>query len=1142
MTQLIIAEKPSVAGKIANAIGRAHKKSRNGAPYYEVDAPDGKAIVAPAVGHVYTLQETQNKKWNLEYPVFDIQWVPIYQAEKGASYTKSYVSNIKELCKEADSYVNACDYDVEGSVIGYNVLKHACGADPEKDKIKRMHFSTVTTPDLVRAYNEMEEFDDGQTQAGLTRHVLDWYYGINLSRALISALRSTRTRGTLSIGRVQGPALKLIVDKEREIRAFVPEPYWVISALLNKDKDFEAVHVKEKFEKEEEAKAAYEKVKGQKTGTVKSVDRKKYKQPPPNPFDLTSLQVEAHRHHRIAPKQTLEIGQTLYERGYISYPRTSSQQLPPSIGYKKILDKIAQQSEYSEGAEKLLSKPSLRPNNGKKKDPAHPAIYPTGEVPKGIADREKRVYDLIVRRFMATFGEWAVRESMKAIIDINTEDFKAEGKRTVEKNWHELYGKYAKFDEVMLPDLKEGESVDIKKLGLDKKMTQPPKRYTESSIISELEKRNLGTKCAEYGTEIYIKRNGKISKVPIGKFVDKQLKSGLNSKEIKKGTHTLCCDIKNHRMVWKPISSVSRRPVEENELKEVMAAGSSIKLTNEHPVAILKENAIKFKEVKKLKIGDNLIRARPIRWDPKSRVIANMIGDGSISIRKDIHEKTPDMRYHNKELALIDVFSSAANIAFCAGAIKRKASRGRYYVALPLAAGRKILQQYPEIEKGEFPESIDKPTAIGAFFDDEGCVYLEQIKEYGNIQSSGVPKIKMAQKIRGPLDQISLWLRDLGISSKVYKTNVNYRGSKRECYELWVRGRKNLERFMRNIPFFHPRKFEKLMLGLSRYPSVLKKARIYRNIDLQGNTHDSDLSKSLGLSLTHTRALCRELEEDGLIKITRKPNLKRRSANNSLCLTVSLPYFDTFYSRLGDICLSSKMTAVPVSGIRPAWSTHKFVYDITVDSETPNYFAGHCGLLIHNSTRATVIDTLFKRNYIIGKSIEATDLGVKTVETLEKHSPEILDEELTRSFEEEMDELMGGKKTGEEVEAKNRHVLLKVLEKFKKEEKEIGEELRSALFKAQEEKAESDALGKCPVCKEGLLVIRRNPKTKKRFLGCSNYPKCTETQPLPQKGSVKPAKKDCPTCGYPMANVWSRGKKAPWVICTNINCPSKKKK
>lgn len=690
MTTLIIAEKPSVAQKIASAIGDAQKKAKSGVPYYEVETTEGKVFVAPAVGHIYSLQEKKNKKWNMVYPVFDIEWDPIYEVQKGAEYTKPYIHNIESLSKGVDEFINACDYDVEGSVIGYNALNNACGIDPlnkpkDRARVRRMHFSTVTVPDLAKAYENLEPFDAGQTEAGLTRHVLDWYYGINLSRALTSAMRAANTRGTLSIGRVQGPALKLIVDKEREIKAFIPTPFWVISAVMHKEHDFDAVHVKEKFEKEEEAKAAYDKVKDKKAGKVKAVDRRQYQQQPPNPFDLTSLQLEVHAHHHIAPKDTLDIGQTLYENGLISYPRTSSQQLPPAIGYKKILEKLSQQHDFQKAAEFLLKKPVLKPNDGKKTDPAHPAIYPTGEVPKGIGEREQKVYDLIVRRFMATFGDPAIRESLKVTIDIGGEDFKAEGKRTVEKNWHELYGRYAKFEEITLPQMKEGEDVPVKKTSFEKKMTQPPKRFTEASIISELEKRELGTK----------------------------------------------------------------------------------------------------------------------------------------------------------------------------------------------------------------------------------------------------------------------------------------------------------------------------------------------------------------------------------------------------------------------------------------------------------------------ATRAVIIDTLHKRNYIQGKQVEATELGIKTVETLEKHSPEILDEALTRGIEEEMDGVIDGKKKGADIEKEARDILTKALAKFKKEEKEVGGELRDSHYKAQDQKRIADAIGTCPVCKDGLLVMRFNPKSKKRFLGCSAYPKCTNTQPLPQLGLVKPAGKNCETCGYPMANIWSKGKKVPWVICTNYGCPSK---
>ena len=189
----------------------------------------------------------------------------------------------------------------------------------------------------------------------------------------------------------------------------------------------------------------------------------------------------------------MELAQSLYSDGYISYPRTSSQELPPAIGFKKILNELKKQEEFSKEVDIVLKSP-LKPNNGKKKDPAHPAIYPTGDIPKSLEPKTHELYRLIVRRFLATFGEPAIRETNKIILDVKGEGFYAKGTRTVEKNWHILYGKFVKLEEEELPDVEKGESLNVKRLELLNKETQPPKRYTDASIIKELEKRNLGTK------------------------------------------------------------------------------------------------------------------------------------------------------------------------------------------------------------------------------------------------------------------------------------------------------------------------------------------------------------------------------------------------------------------------------------------------------------------------------------------------------------------------------------------------------------------------------------------------------------------------------------------------------------------------
>ena len=204
--------------------------------------------------------------------------------------------------------------------------------------------------------------------------------------------------------------------------------------------------------------------------------------------------MECYRCHRISPKETLEIAQELYTAGVISYPRTSSQQLSEKLGFKKILTQLQKQKEYSELSRRLLSKKSLIPNNGKKTDPAHPAIYPTGNVPSLSNEREQRVYDLIVKRFMATFAEEALRETMTIDVNCKGEIFIAKGTRTVEKGWHTFYDPYVKIEEEELPKVNKGDDVLVRKIKMHDKETQPPKRYTPASIIKELEKKNLGTK------------------------------------------------------------------------------------------------------------------------------------------------------------------------------------------------------------------------------------------------------------------------------------------------------------------------------------------------------------------------------------------------------------------------------------------------------------------------------------------------------------------------------------------------------------------------------------------------------------------------------------------------------------------------
>ncbi|MFA6907803.1 MAG: DNA topoisomerase I, partial [Candidatus Micrarchaeia archaeon] len=392
----------------------------------------------------------------------------------------------KKLAPGADEYICACDYDVEGSLIGYNALRFACGTEVGS----RMKFSALTPDDLENAYLERGKLDVENALAGEARHILDWYYGINLSRALMASIRSAGAsyKQTMSIGRVQGPALAILAKKEKEISAFVSKPYW---ELWCKAKDVRFDNVKGRFEKREEADGAMKASSAD--GHVEKVERKDWLQAPPPPFDLTSLQVEAHRALGIAPARTLELAQALYEASMISYPRTSSQKLPAKLNLKRIVESLSKNPAYEKTAKAQIAEGRFAPAEGKKDDPAHPAIHPTGQGGQ-VGEKEMRLYDLIAKRFLACFGKPAKRETMKVSLRSGAERYAASGSRTVEPGWFDAYAPYVKMDEITLPAFAEGEKVAVSGFKVDEKKTQPPRRYTAASIISELEKMNLGTK------------------------------------------------------------------------------------------------------------------------------------------------------------------------------------------------------------------------------------------------------------------------------------------------------------------------------------------------------------------------------------------------------------------------------------------------------------------------------------------------------------------------------------------------------------------------------------------------------------------------------------------------------------------------
>ena len=490
MHEVIICEKPKASEKIASALSKnSTKKKYKKVSYYEFEENGNKTTVLTAVGHLYSLAPKNKNKGRL----FDVEWVPLYAKDKKKKYVKDYVDAIKKFSKNADRFVHACDYDIEGTLIGYNALKYACGEN-SLDNAVRMKFSTLTNEDITAAYEKPLDIDFNQVDSGIARHVLDFLFGVNISKSLTeSVMETTKRYIQLSAGRVQTPTLAILVEREKEIQKFIPEPYWMIKADLDVpgiDELVTADHKAGKIFDKKVADEIFADCDG-KNAVVDAIDVRETVKAPPFPFDLGSLQSEAYAVFGFSPKKTQQIAQNLYTEGFTSYPRTSSQKLPKSIGVDKILKKLSYSGSFRNQIAKL--KKPYKPNEGKKTDAAHPAIHPTGVIPKELATDDRKLYELITYRFISVFGENGLLESMKTSLKIGDQDFSFSRKRMAKMGWMELTP-FKKAENDSFPTISKNDELLVEAVRSEEKETKPPARYNQASLIRELEKRGLGTK------------------------------------------------------------------------------------------------------------------------------------------------------------------------------------------------------------------------------------------------------------------------------------------------------------------------------------------------------------------------------------------------------------------------------------------------------------------------------------------------------------------------------------------------------------------------------------------------------------------------------------------------------------------------
>ena len=491
-----IAEKPSVAKDIARIIGAT--SSHDG--YMEGNGFQ----VTWTFGHLCTLKEPHDytpmwKMWSLtSLPMIPERFGIKLIDDQGI---KKQFSIIERLMQQAERIVNCGDAGQEGELIQRWVMQKAGAKCP----VSRLWISSMTDEAIREGFQNLKDQADYQPlyMAGLSRAIGDWLLGMNATR--LYTLKYGQNRQVLSIGRVQTPTLALIVNRQKEIDNFKPEPYWVL-ATVYRDTTFTAT--KGKFTSKEEGEQAFQTIEG-KPFTVTKVEKKAGKEQPPQLYDLTSLQVDCNRKFGFSAEMTLNLIQALYERKYTTYPRVDTQYLSDDIYPKcpQTLNGLYQTKFFG----KAVYAEYIKPIGGKalkkskrvfdtSKVTDHHAIIPTGVIPQNLSDAEQKVFDLVARRFIGVFLDDCKFSTTTVLGEVDGIEFKVTGKEILEPGWRVVREKTIEStdndnaesaekkddEERTLPTFVKGESGDHIPT-LTEKMTTPPPYYNEASLLRAME-------------------------------------------------------------------------------------------------------------------------------------------------------------------------------------------------------------------------------------------------------------------------------------------------------------------------------------------------------------------------------------------------------------------------------------------------------------------------------------------------------------------------------------------------------------------------------------------------------------------------------------------------------------------------------
>ncbi|MGH8688728.1 MAG: DNA topoisomerase III [Burkholderiales bacterium] len=496
--KLVIAEKPSVAADIARALGGFTRKG----DYFESDD----FVLSSAVGHLLELAvpeefEVKRGKWSFGHlpvipPRFDL--API---DRGAERLNLLLRLLKR--KDVDGLINACDAGREGELIFRYIVQHARSKKP----IQRLWLQSMTPAAIRDGFSQLRTDRDllPLADAARSRSEADWLVGINGTRAMTAFNSKEGGFYLTTVGRVQTPTLAILVEREERIREFRPRDYWEVHARFGaKAGEYPGRWFDPAFKKAEDAERKPERLLSaadaqavadacrDRPGKV-SEETKPSTQLPPLLFDLTSLQREANGRFGFSARGTLSLAQALYERHKVlTYPRTDSRALPEDYvaTVKKTMDMLTGEKEYAPFAKAALKNAWVKPNrrifdNTKISD--HFAIIPTLQAPKNLSEAERKLYDMVVRRFLAIFHPAAEFQQTTRITRVAEHSFRTDGKVLQVPGWLAVYGRAVQEESENLPPVADGEKVATLEVAANAYQTKPPARYSEATLLSAME-------------------------------------------------------------------------------------------------------------------------------------------------------------------------------------------------------------------------------------------------------------------------------------------------------------------------------------------------------------------------------------------------------------------------------------------------------------------------------------------------------------------------------------------------------------------------------------------------------------------------------------------------------------------------------